>query len=97
MPLCGEGSLTFPQQHLFKDFTFVTLWRGQEATVERGKRGENGKWGRAEERRGGERALPFTIRPARRRVGKKKKRKRQDRQETDIVPPNLPPGDFIDS
>lgn len=38
LPLCGEGSLTFPQQHLFKDFTFVTLWRGQKATVERGKR-----------------------------------------------------------
>lgn len=35
LPLCGEGSLTFPQQHLFKDFTFVTLWGGQEATVER--------------------------------------------------------------
>ena len=61
-------------------------------------KGKNGKWGRAEERRGGERALPFTIRTARKRVDQSRERPdRQDSAKRWILGPKMCPWRSPDS
>lgn len=77
-PLWGR-LINIPTAASLQGFYFcnsVGRSRGHSGEV----KGKNGKWGRAEERRGGERALPFTIRTARKRVDQS--RKRPDRQDS---------------
>lgn len=95
-PLWGR-LINIPTAASLQGFYFcnsVGRSRGHSGEV----KGKNGKWGRAEERRGGERALPFTIRTARKRVDQSRERPdRQDSGKTWILDPQMCPWRSPDS